>query len=906
MILWLDGAAAAGGRLGGKARTLARLAAAGLPVPPGFVVTSDAFAPPPPADAPSADGQRAVPTLPEFLADAIRAAYAELGRRLGEPEPPVAVRSSAAAEDLHHASFAGQYDTFLGVRGAGAVVEYVARCWESLWSDRVASYRARVGADGTAGTAGVDGAGGHGGAGGHVPPPAMAVLVQALVAADAAGVAFTADPMTGARTHVALNAAWGLGQSVVDGAVEADTYRVDRASLTVTVQSIGDKATTTGVGPDAARVPVDEARRRAPCLTPAQAVQVAVLAIQAESAIGAPADVEWALARGGVWLLQARPITTGAAKEAVQDAPAATGGQAGAPGEAGAPAGAGPTPAFPFQWPDAAAPNIHWELWRIWRQDGDATEPLRPLDGDIWASFHRTWPNAASITGKDRTSRALQLNGYLYTAEVDTPGPPEERERRREAFQRPADALHERGENYFQAVIFPEVEAGNRRLAGVDVAALAPPDLATHLEEALRWHERSWTLHWCWPQNTPTDRFVAFYKELTGEASDDGAKQLLAYVPTKLSEAVDGLVDLARTVQRQPALAALFAAANSQRVLDDLDRTEGGAAFRRQLDAFLEQQGLRCGAGFGTERGHCLPGWRDDPTLVIDLVRRYVPQDLDLVLAARAAAVAERDRRAEEVRSAIADAEQRARFDFLLDAARRHFAAFEDHNYHIDSAANSLLHRAVTAAARRLAAAGRLAAAADVWWLHAHEIAAALRGLDAGASAGAAAPAEAPNWPQLAVARKALHEWYRSLTPPSTLGAPAPPKEPKQPGSEPPAASGAAPAEPDPQRLLVKGQRGSAGCATGRVRLIPRDALVPDVERGDVLVAHNAGPIWTPVFPLLAAVVLDEGVLFQHAMLTCREYGVPAVFQTKDATRRLQEGQRVTVDADHGWVLAAG
>jgi pyruvate,water dikinase len=290
-----------------------------------------------------------------------------------------------------------------------------------------------------------------------------------------------------------------------------------------------------------------------------------------------------------------------------------------------------------------------------------------------------------------------------------------------------------------------------------------------------------------------------------------------------------------------------------------------------------------------------MPGWREQPELVIQVVQKYLPQDLDALLAARAAATEARDQRTAEVRAGIDDTAQRARFDFLLDAARRHVAAFEDHNYYLDSAANSLLHRAVAAAGRRLTAAGALDTPDDVWWLHVHELTAALRGLDAAAQ---------PSWLQLVGARKALHEWYRSLTPPATLGAP-PPGEPKQDDPPPAGAAAQSEPEPEPERLLIKGQAGSAGQATGRVRLIPRDALVPDVEPGDVLVAHNAGPIWTPVFPTLAAVVLDEGVLFQHAMLTCREYGVPAVFQTKDSTKRLREGQRVTVDGARGWVLAA-
>ncbi len=108
-----------------------------------------------------------------------------------------------------------------------------------------------------------------------------------------------------------------------------------------------------------------------------------------------------------------------------------------------------------------------------------------------------------------------------------------------------------------------------------------------------------------------------------------------------------------------------------------------------------------------------------------------------------------------------------------------------------------------------------------------------------------------------------------------------------------------------PDDVLVTGQSGSRGVATGRVRIVERNEVVPKVEAGDVLVARNASPLWAPVFPAAAAVVLDGGGFMQHALLTCREYGVPAVFQAKDATTRLRDGQRVAVDATKGWVLPA-
>jgi pyruvate,water dikinase len=501
---------------------------------------------------------------------------------------------------------------------------------------------------------------------------------------------------------------------------------------------------------------------------------------------------------------------------------------------------------------------------------------------------------------------------------------------RKAAFERPANALHERGENYLHTVIFPEVDAGNARLAAVDPFALEPAALAAHLEEAFRWYERSWTLHWLWAPDNPKDRFVKLYKEITGGSQVDGgdggtegagqadsaddeaartaAGELLTHEPNLLTDAVDGLIELARIAQRHPPVRDILLTRPAADALSSVneaaasDAIEGTAAFRTALDALLERQGLRCGAGFGSESDEMLPSWREDPSVVIALVQRYVPQDLDALLAARHAATAERDRRVGQIRAGIADPERLRQFDFWLDAARRAQQTFEDHNYKIDSAATSLLHLAITACGRRLAAAGRLDAAADVWWLHRHEIGVALSGLEA--PADGPPDAKLPDWRQLVTARRALQAWHESLTPPETLGAPPPPKPDEQPGAgqtPKPTAEQAAP----PEGVLATGQTGSAGKATGRVRLVDRNALVPDVQAGDVLVAHNAGPVWTPVFPTVAAVVLDEGVLFQHAMLTCREYGVPAIFRAKDATKRLQEGQRVTVDATHGWVLPA-
>jgi pyruvate,water dikinase len=547
---------------------------------------------------------------------------------------------------------------------------------------------------------------------------------------------------------------------------------------------------------------------------------------------------------------------------------------------------------------------------------------LRALNADAGLAFRRALANAATVKGEATVDRTLMLNGQAYVARVPAPHAEDERRLHRQAFERTASALHERGETYMLAVAFPEIDAANERLGAVEPATLEPAALADHFEETLRWYERAWTLHWLWAPDGPRERFLKLYAEVTGDRRPEAASELLIHEPNLFTEAVDGLIELARIAQRNPRLRRRLIDDPPADVLEALRRRpedaggvagdEGGTAeLGAALDRLLERQGLRCGAGFGVEHEEMLPSWREDPTLVVALVRRYVEQDLDAILAARVAAVAARDRRVADVRAAIADADARRRFDFLLAGARRAQQGFEDHNYKIDSAATSLLHLAVTGCARRLAAAGSIAAADDIWFLHADEVSLALRGLQTPNAPGGAAPpaavagaveAQRPHWRLLVAARQEQHRWHACLTPPDRVGAPPPPET--RPEGGPPAPGEDATARPaPPPESLVTGQTGAAGVATGRVRLFGRETIVPDVEPGDVVVAHNAGPLWATIFPTVAAVVLDEGVFFQHAMLTCREYGVPAIFQTKDATRRLHEGQRVTVDATRGCVL---
>jgi pyruvate,water dikinase len=260
--------------VGGKAASLSRLAASHT-VPPGFAIGA----------------MPASPSATEALGDALWRAYAELGERCGTSEPAVAVRSSALDEDGSLASFAGQHDTYLNIRGPHAVVEAVQRCVMSAASGEALAYRQKRGL--------------------AVDEVRMAVLVQQLVPSDVSAVAFSANPITGSREEVMVNASWGLGESIVGGSVTPDMFVVRKDSLHIETRDVACKTRMTVMtdgGTDERDVP--DALRLKPSLADDEIVSIARLAVSLEALAGHAVDVECAIARSTLYVLQCRPITT--------------------------------------------------------------------------------------------------------------------------------------------------------------------------------------------------------------------------------------------------------------------------------------------------------------------------------------------------------------------------------------------------------------------------------------------------------------------------------------------------------------------------------------------------------------------------------------------------------------------
>jgi rifampicin phosphotransferase len=293
---------------GGKGSSLTKMINAGLPVPGGFHVTTDTYrcfvmenelqpgilsalqtaSSDDPASLEAASQEInalfAAGEMPDSIKTAIVDAYAAL------EEAPVAVRSSATAEDLPDASFAGQQETYLNIQGTAAVLVAVKKCWGSLWTPRAIAYRIKNAIDQNS--------------------VALAVVVQELVFADAAGILFTANPINGKRQEAVINAAWGLGEAIVSGLVTPDTITVDKTKYRTIRYEIAEKQIMTVRMPHGTQEQaVPEDRRKKVVLNKAQIAELTALAVRIEQFYGMPMDVEWALADGRFAILQARPIT---------------------------------------------------------------------------------------------------------------------------------------------------------------------------------------------------------------------------------------------------------------------------------------------------------------------------------------------------------------------------------------------------------------------------------------------------------------------------------------------------------------------------------------------------------------------------------------------------------------------
>ncbi|MGQ0718051.1 MAG: PEP/pyruvate-binding domain-containing protein [Pseudonocardiales bacterium] len=854
--------------VGGKAANLGELIRAGFPVPPGFCLTTaayqqiaaDALDPGAPDAAGLAERARAAvlaSPVPGVVADAVDRAYRALG-----DDVPVAVRSSATAEDLPWASFAGQQDTYLNIIGADAVIDAVRRCWASLWTDRAVSYRATNGID-------------------HATVR-LAVVVQRMIEPRVAGVLFTADPVTGHRRHTVIDASPGLGEAVVSGAVNPDHFVVD-ATGAVLERRLGDKRVAVrslpGGGTEHVARPADAEQ---PCLSDGQIRDLTALGQRVQAHYGAPQDIEWAVdGAGELWLTQARPITTlyplpappdeqlrvylcaslaqglirpvtpmgiAAFRLIAADISATVFGSAVPDPVAGPPAfaeaGLRPfadiTPVLHSRVGRALVPRI------LDVMEARSAVVLRRLCDDPRLAEQTTswWPFIRRLLAVAvRFRLPLQIGQALIS---------------------PAAARH-------------RVDQVGRRLS----ARLTVPvgvTSAERLDHAQRL--LSTAVIPIMPTVTPVAGagFLALAlagKLARGDVEPGEWDEVLRGVPHNVTTEMDlELWALATRIRADAAAAAALRGATPAELAHRFTGRDLPPLLQDGLEEFLGRHGHRAVAEIDVGMAR----WSDDPIHVLGVLANYLrledpdlAPDAQFARGARAAEVAAtrvvgRVRHRSRLRAAVVR--------IALGRVRELVGMRETHKDYLVRVLAHVREQLATVGAE-LAGRGLLTEPGDVFFLDLVQARAALGGAD-----------------YRAVVTQRREDYARELRRRQV------PRVMLSDGTQPEAL-----ATPGQERVegQLTGTPASAGTVTATARVVV-DPVGAHLEPGEILVAPSTDPGWTPLFLTAGGLVMEMGGANSHGAVVAREYGIPAVVGVPDATLRITTGQQITIHGATGLV----
>ncbi|MGI5148702.1 rifamycin-inactivating phosphotransferase [Plantactinospora sp. CA-294935] len=769
--------------------------------------------------------------VPGDLAAAITRALAQLGE-----DAAYAVRSSATAEDLPTASFAGQQDTYLNVVGGAAILQHVSRCWASLFTERAVAYRQRNGID-------------------HRTVQ-MAVVVQQMVFPQAAGILFTADPVTSHRKVASVEASFGLGEALVSGLVNPDVYKVRDGE--VVAKAIGAKQLAVHASPAGGtrEQAIDPERQEQPALTDAQVVRLVRLGRRIEAHFGRPQDIEWCLVDDDFQIVQSRPITT----------------------------------LFPI--PESGDGENHVYL-SVGHQQM-MTDPMKPLGLSFW---QMTTPAPMAEAGGrlfvDVTRRLASPTtraGLLDLAGRSDPltGDALRTILERDGFIRP---LPDEGP--------PEPLPGGTpapietdpaivtELIGRSEASIAASerDIRTKSGEALldfiradiqelrrilfdpQSHqvfmsamEATWWLN---------ERLEAWLGE------KNAADTLTQSVPHNVtSEMGLALLAVADVIRPHPDVVAFLQHVEDEGFLDELPTLAGGREARDAIEGWLDKYGMRCVGEIDITR----PRWSERPSTLVPLIlgniRNFPPGAGERRFEQGRQEAWENEQELLERLRALPDGEHKAEETKRMIDRVRTFIGYREYPKYGMVSRYFVYKKALLEEAERLVRARVLREKEDIFYLtfeELHDVVRTNRVDD-----------------QLIGRRKDDFRSYQALTTPRVLT------------SDGEVVAGAYRRDDLPAGALI-GLPVSAGIIEGRARVI-LDLARADLEPGDILVTTHTDPSWTPLFVAIAGLVTEVGGLMTHGAVIAREYGLPAVVGVEDATRLIPDGQRIRVHGTDGYV----
>jgi rifampicin phosphotransferase len=836
-ITWIgDSACGRPEIVGGKAANLSRLAAA-YPVPPGFCLTTDAFR------VSNNSKQASAPVLPSEILAELNAAYEKL-RALSKEPLAVAVRSSAADEDGHEDSFAGQLETFLNVTSCDGLRNAVQRCWGSLHTAQAEAYRKNRGL--------------------AVDDSQIAVLVQQLVRADVSAVVFSANPITGDENEVVINASWGLGESIVGGTVSPDTLVLAKLDLHLVSQQIGKKemmTVRTENGTEEVKVPTS--LQSQPVITHEQAMELANLVLDLEREMGWQVDVECAYQDDQLYLLQCRPIT------AVSVSTPKSGGTA-----------IEPPADFPVNWEDPEDKNLSWNQAAMHHP-----LPQKPLEYELHMGIE-CLSNSFIDIGRPFKLRTKSINGYLYTT-----GKPTVPDSMVKLYEQRADiklqAVEFRLQELWDTEWLPKLQSLSEAWDEFDLPGASMDELLNHLDESEQRYRALWDVHF---QITPPvyhamGQFDELYHDLFDQDDVFAATKLLQGFPNKTIETGHALYELALKALDTPEICRVTRDTPARDVVRELTSLPEARDFLIGFRRYLEEFGKR-----GDLWGASSKSWIEDPEPVVKSLKDYMAHPDRDPRSALSDAAKEREQAIQSARIRLRKHPARVVdfFEARLISAQVATVLSEDHGFWIDAGGTYRMRRVLVEFGDRFARSGVILDPNDIFFLRMEELrmtAAALPGIDRR---------------EVAARRKKEYAHFRALTPPKALGtAPPPPPEGEKKGGD--LFFGGPPPESDNPKVL-RGSPGSPGKATGTARIVQSIANADTLKPGDILVATTTSPAWTPLFGSVGAVVTETGGLLSHCAVVAREYAIPAVVGAPGAARIIRDGQKVEVDGDAGSV----
>jgi rifampicin phosphotransferase len=841
--------------VGGKGAHLGELSRIeGIRVPAGFCVTTDAFQRIM-AEAPSIDDRldrlsrlkpddrEAIRTrsaeirrtlegiaIPDDLAAAITHALARLGEQAA-----YAVRSSATAEDLPTASFAGQLDTYLNVVGPAAVLRHVSRCWASLFTERAVTYRLRNGFD-------------------HRKVH-MAVVVQQMVFPQAAGILFTADPVTGNRKVASVEASFGLGEALVSGRVFADVYKVrdgEVVAKAVATKQLALHAAPAGGTQERAIAPE---RQEQPALTDAQVMRLAQLGRRIEAHFGCPQDIEWCLDDDGFQMVQSRPITTlfpiPAAGDQENHVYVSVGhGQ---------------------MMTDAMKP-LGISLWQL-----TAGRPMYEAGGRLFVDVTQGLASPASRAGllevlgrgdpltRDALQTVLDRGDFIPSLPDEGPGGAP-------AGGAPAPIATD------PAIVAGLIERSQASIATLkrDIRTKSGPALLDFILADLQELRRILF-------DPQSHQAIMAGMEATwwlGEqlqawlGEKNAADTLTQSVPHNVtSEMGLALLDVADVIRPHPDVVAFLQHVEDEGFLDELPKLAGGQQ-RDAIRAYLDKYGMRCVGEIDITR----PRWSERPTTLVPIIlgniKNFEPGAGKRRFEQGRQEAWKKEQEVLERLRALPDGERKAQEAKRMIDRVRTFIGYREYPKYGMVSRYFVYKQALLEEAERLAQAHVLHEKDDIFYLTFQELHDVVRTNQVN--------------DQLIRQRKDAYRSYQALTPPRVLT------------SEGEIIPGAYRRDDLPAGVLI-GLPVSAGTIEGRARVV-LDMAEADLEAGDILVTAYTDPSWTPLFVAIKGLVTEVGGLMTHGAVIAREYGLPAVVGVEHATRLIRDGQRIRVHGTDGYV----